>query len=381
MKEALALAGVGYHITILTAIYSDDLYREDLSLLAGQKIRYEIYSDLRQRNFRSFKARLIKRAALYMKKLGIESIYLLGYDAYRLKKTIALRRAGLYIMHQELATVIGSVLVKNQRVAFDMEDWYSEDLLSQAYKTRPIKLLKNAEKTAIETGAACYTTSIAMAKTMQSYYRTLRQPAVIYNSFNYTESIVRQPRQDILQLYWFSQTIGEGRGLEFFIKCMAESTTRCRLSLRGIVTEAYQANLSKLITAKDSIEFLPMLKNNEIQADMIKYDVGLALELEKPPNKYLTISNKLFHYMAAGLPVIASHTMGQLEIARQCPGLIFLYKQNQSHELIEILNIMGIKLQNNELTGLKRKMLEHYRSKFSWQIEVNKLVKLIKTIY
>ncbi|AYL97258.1 glycosyltransferase [Mucilaginibacter celer] len=377
LKEAIALAAAGYDVTIFTAIYSDDLYRQDLSLLTDTGIGYNIYSDLRKQNFSSLKARLIRKFWLFAQALGIESRHSLGYDASRLKKHILAQPANLYIMHQELATVTGSLMVNNHKVAFDIEDWYSEDLLPDARKNRPIKLLKQAEKTAIEKGAACYTTSQAMAKGLQAFYKTVNLPAVIYNSFNANSNTGQNEQHNFLHLYWLSQTIGEGRGLEFFINCMAKSAIKCKLSLRGNVSEAYKSTLNALLSPKDSIEFLPMLKNSEIQTDMARYDIGLALEPDNPPNKDLTVSNKLFHYMAAGLPVIASYTRGQAEIAQQSPDLIWLYKQNNAEELTAILNNLGVKLKAGELNTLKKTVLDHYQLHFDWPIEADKLVNIV----
>lgn len=381
LKEALALVKAGYTITIFTAIYSDKLYREDLSLIAGTGIGYEIYSDLRNQNFAAFKARLSRKFWLLAQNFGIESKYSLGYDAILLKKQILSQTANLYIMHQELATVIGSLMVNKYKVAFDLEDWHSEDLLPQARKSRPMKLLKRAEKIAIEKGIACYTTSHSMAQGLRDFYKTANTPSVIYNSFNANEGVDTPEQHDFLHLYWISQTIGEGRGLEFFIGCMAQSTTKCKLSLRGNVSEVYKVSLNTLLSPKDSIEFLPMLKNGEIQTDMGRYDIGLALEPDNPPSRNLTISNKLFHYMAAGLPVIASYTKGQAEIANQCPDLIFLYKQNQVDELTMILNMLGDKLQSGGLNALKTSVLDFYRLRFAWPIEADKLVDIINNIF
>ncbi|WP_462267071.1 glycosyltransferase family protein [Mucilaginibacter sp.] len=381
LKEAKALADAGYSVTIFTAIYCNNLYQEDLSLLAGTGVGYEIYSDLQKRNLATFKARLFRKLWLFAQTLGIESRYSLGYNPSRLKKKILSRQANLYIMHQELATVVGSLIVNDCKVVFDIEDWYSEDLLPQARRNRPVRLLKRAEKIAVEKGAACYTTSHAMAKGLKAFYKTVNEPAVIYNSFNANSNTGKSEQHDFLHVYWLSQTIGEGRGLEFFISCMAQSTTKCKISLRGNISEAYKKSLNAQLTAKDSIEFLPMLANGEIQTDMTRYDIGLALEPDDPPNKDLTISNKLFYYMAAGLPVIASCTQGQAEIAQQCPGLIFMYEQNQAAELIKILDKIGTISQTGNLNLLKTQVLNFYRSNFAWPIEAAKLVTLINRIF
>ncbi|MBD1394718.1 glycosyltransferase family protein [Mucilaginibacter glaciei] len=383
LKEALALASAGFDVTILTAVYSGDLYNEDMALLHNSDVHYKIYSDLRYKNRSSIKARIFKKlwvaAQTY---LNIESPNSLGYHVSALKKYLSVSKADLLIMHQELATVVGSKMVTKRKIAFDIEDWYSEDLLPNAQKGRPINLLKKAEKKAIEQGACCYTTSKAMASALKIQFNTLKQPEVIYNSFIPSTGIIDHGQPvGFIKLYWFSQTIGPGRGLEFFISCLAQSEFKWEISLRGKIVNGYKDLLNNLMAAKDRIIFLPLIPNESLLDDMTNYDFGLALEPDNPPNKNLTISNKLFHYMAAGLPIISSYNQGQAEIASQCPELIFQYKQGHAGELIGILNELGAKLQNSELNGLKKKVLDFYRVNFSWANEADKLIILIKNIF
>ncbi|MDR6940404.1 hypothetical protein [Mucilaginibacter pocheonensis] len=379
LKEAIALSKAGYSITILTAIYSDKLLQEDLELLNHTTIRLHFYSDLSKGGFNSFMSRLIRKLSVLLKtKLNMESRHSLGYNAIGLKKHIKNHRAHLYIMHQELATVIGSQMTEKYKVAFDLEDWYSEDLLPGARKARPAKLLKQAEKTAIEKSACCYTTSKAMAKGLKTYYKTGNEPAVIYNSFDLiknTDGSVQH--HDRPRLYWFSQTIGEGRGLEFFINCLSKSDCSWELNLRGDISETYSEHLNKLMSPKNQLVLLPMQNNTELIEGIPYYDIGLALEPNDPPNKNLTISNKLFHCMAAGLPVIASYTEGQAEIGLENPEIIFLYKQNDERALVDILNNLGGKFARNELNQLRTEVVKAYQLKYSWEIESKKLVQLI----
>jgi len=379
LKESLALSRAGYEVTILTAIYSNDLLREDLSLIAGTTIHYDFYSDLRSFSLSSFTDRcLIKIFILVQRYLFFESKLSLGYGAERLRHICEKYGASLYIMHQELATVIGSEMVNQYPVIFDFEDWYSEDLLPGARRSRPLELLKKAEKTALQYGALSITTSHAMANALATFYKTDNLPNVVYNTFNMDAAVQKKTRNvGTTRLYWFSQTIGEGRGLEFFISAMGKSTAHWELYLRGNISPGYQIYLEQLVSPKDKLVILPVQKNNEILSSMAGYHIGLALEPNTPPNKNFTISNKFFHYMAAGLPIIASHTDGHAEIGAQHPDFIFMYEQNDEDDLVTLLDNLAAKYGENELNKVRETVLNVYRSRYAWEIEEKKLVRII----
>ena len=379
LKEAVALSQAGYLVTVLTAIYSEQLFKEDCGLIHNTSIKYEFYSDLRKINIRSFTDRLIKKLASEMNALCfIETKFSLGYGADRLLKTCLHHNAELYIMHQELPLVVGCTLLrKKYKVVFDLEDWYSEDLLKQARKKRPIKLLKKSEKFALQQAATCYTTSIAMANELSHFYKTSRKPYVIYNSFNLINKVVNKiSDNDPIRLYWFSQTIGPGRGIEFFIEGMSKSKFSWTLTLRGNIDEQYKYLLTNKASPKDELIFQPLLKNEEILNDLTKYDIGLSLEPNVPPNKNLTISNKFFHYMAGGLPVIASDTLGHKEIGLKHPEFIFLYENDDISSLTELLNTLGRTIAN-DLIKIRPIVAHIFDLHYSWRKESKKLVDII----
>jgi hypothetical protein len=381
LKESMALSYAGYEVIILTSIYSQELLNEDLSLIDGSGIKYIFYNDLRKFSLAVLKTKAVKKVAVFLQsRFGIESKYSLGHNANRLRKICTSLNADLYIMHQELAMVIGSKMASTYPMVFDLEDWYSEDLLEASRERRPIKLLKASEKSAVETGRTCYTTSIAMANGLKDYYKTKQLPQVIYNSFSLTTSLSYETKKsDIMRLYWFSQTIGPGRGLEIFIKCLAKSNAAWELTLRGNINSSYHHYLTTIVSPKDKLVILPLLPNGELLKDMTRYDFGLALEPNVPQNKNLTISNKFFHYMAAGLPIIASDTLGQQEIGNKHKDIIFLYKNDDEGDLIQLLNKIG-PVTKEQLNEIKHRVIDVYKSNYSWEIESQKLTQLLKNV-
>jgi glycosyltransferase involved in cell wall biosynthesis len=315
LKEAIALANSGYELHIVTSVFSTELLQQDRLAIQPYNITLHIVADHSQKNIPSFTDRLITRAGkLLVKKLGLQNPAALGYGHYKYFKICRDINAALYICHQELATYIGNKLIKaGYKVAFDLEDWYSEDLLPDARRSRPIKLLKKIEYYALHNGVYCTTTSKTLAHKLASVNKS-PTPAVIYNIF---------PQQEIaedsktyswpLKLFWFSQTIGPGRGLEGFISLLATFKTGIQLHLLGAVDMQYKSMLTNLLPSQHSIQFHAMVPEQELSDKIATFDIGLALELTQPPSRNYTITNKFFQYIQAGLPVIATHTKGQAE--------------------------------------------------------------------
>ena len=376
LKECIALTKLSYSITILTNVYNASLLEEDYRLIAAHQINYIFYNNLINKNLTSFKNRFFNKVARYVNRIGVENKWALGYAPKKCLAMALAQNADLYICHQELPTYVGTQLIKkDKKVAFDFEDFYSEDLLTKDRKYRPQDILEQAERLAIEKGKLCYTTSTAMASELSKKYRSAQKLEVIYNSFNSFHNLYYQIEKNkkVIKLIWISQTIGPGRGLEKFLEAINNiEKFNLEINLRGNVSNDYKQTLtSLLINPNHKINFLPLLPSNEIQKDLIKYDIGLAMEPNYPPNKNLTISNKAFHYLSAGLPVIASSTLGQLSLKKDFEDGISFFKNKK--ELVEILS----NLEKSELRRKSKQIKSIYAAKYDWSIIEKKLLNLV----
>jgi glycosyltransferase involved in cell wall biosynthesis len=119
---------------------------------------------------------------------------------------------------------------------------------------------------------------------------------------------------DTLRLYWFSQTIGPGRGLEEAVAAAGRAGVRAELALRGRAQAGYLEALQQLAAAH-----APRLRvvhhppaSPDAMVDLARgYDVGLALEQMDVRNRQLCITNKAFTYILAGVAVAITDTPGQ----------------------------------------------------------------------
>jgi hypothetical protein len=121
-------------------------------------------------------------------------------------------------------------------------------------------------------------------------------------------------------LYWFSQTIGPGRGLEPVIDALGKMRTPAHLYFRGIPARGYAVELRSRAERSGVGDRLHL----EAPADPARmaqlaatHDLGLALELNEPLNRAICLTNKAFTYLLAGVPALLSHTPAQDRLAAE----------------------------------------------------------------
>jgi glycosyltransferase involved in cell wall biosynthesis len=161
----------------------------------------------------------------------------------------------------------------------------------------------------------------------------VRRPTVVHNVFP-TEAArgagLESARDGSpgLSLYWYSQVIGAGRGLEDAVIALSMLPEPASLHLRGESDPQFVPRLLALAAergVRDRVHLLPPAPADELVALAAQHDVGLALEIPDTLNRALCVTNKLFTYLAAGVAVAATDTPGQRRIIEQCDDAGFLY--------------------------------------------------------
>jgi glycosyltransferase involved in cell wall biosynthesis len=342
VKEATTLGSAGYDVTVLTLSMTDRFEETDRSLIAPLPFR-RIALDHRQStahwpNLRARGATWLARQLL--RRTRIETASALGPARPLLERARALR-ADLTIAHNEIPLWIAQHLASDgRRVAADFEDWYSEDLTEHDRQTRPLKLLRAAERFALRHASASTTTSVAMAHAMTAAHGG-SLPTVVRNVFPLQQELPRPVDESLPPgLVWFSQTVGPGRGLEFFVSAWNRTQRPSRLTLLGDVSRAFREKLLGLATPerRERITFLPFVSPSELPGTLAAFDVGLALELKEPRNRDLTITNKIFQYLNAGLAVVATPTTGQREVMQAAPDCGVLVPEADPARLTVLLD-------------------------------------------
>lgn len=377
VKESVALSKAGYEVVILTTFTYPDMLEEDLNLLSDSGVVLKGVVNMlptEASKWYRLQQRLVRRLAGEMiGKLHLENVHALGYDYCRNLKAAIREKADLYTCHQEVSTVIGCKLIKKGfRVAFDFEDWYSHDLLPEANRTRPVKILEKSEKFALNNGVFSYTTSQVMAEAMAAFAGS-KVPFVLQNVFpiadrNYLDHQVKdRVDRNMPSVHWYSQTIGPGRGIEFLVQSLEDVSVPVELHLRGNIFQQFGKELERLFPHHKGhrLYLHPLVPHKELLSRIAEHDIGLATEEYQPDSRNLTITNKILQYLQAGIAVVATDTLGQQEVARAAPEAVALFKSHDRSGFSALLNdlIMNpVKLQR-----AKESSLAAAKEQFCWE--------------
>lgn len=341
VKEATALGRRGHQVTVLNVSSRAEYEALDQTMLEGAPFHRITAVDLRPGSSGGFARRLLIRTARQCVGPGLESPWALGPAGPFLRRAARIP-ADLVLVHNELAFWAGCRLLERGRpVAADFEDWYSEDLLPAERRRRPLRLLRRCEGQLLQQASFVTTTSQSLAVALARAYGAAVVPTVIYNAFPLEQRVIpAQPHSGPLSLCWFSQTIGPGRGLEAFVAALGRLSTRPRLHLLGDPVPGYIDQLQSLLPPdrRKQLTAHGSIPPADLPSWLAAHRLGLALEPSQPANKNLTISNKFFAYLNAGLAVVATPTAGQREAMNLAPGAGILLRGWEEPELWQQLD-------------------------------------------
>jgi glycosyltransferase involved in cell wall biosynthesis len=143
-----------------------------------------------------------------------------------------------------------------------------------------------------------------------------------------------------LRLYWFSQTLGPGRGLEDVIHALGRSGVAAELHLRARPIAGYLESLRAL--HRDVAPETAIVHHDPASPDAMvelaqPYDAGLSCEEPTVLNHRLCLTNKIFTYLAAGVPVILSRTPAQALLACDLGAAALSYECGDVNGLSDLL--------------------------------------------
>ena len=348
VKEANTLAAAGHEVFIITILQMPGRELLDASVL-DHRVQLVAAVNLVP-GTASRVTRFMARSRKYLatgliQRTGIELPSAVCHSPERLLKVAARLKCDLYIGHIEAGLWVGRELIRRgYQVAFDIEDWHSEDGLGSARKCFPLKLIASLESFALHHGTFVTTTSGAMAAGLAEHYGA-DVPAVLRNVFPKSEwdNIDRKCLDRIddgrPSLTWFSQTIGPGRGLEEFWAALSGVKFPVQVHLRGNSRPTAINHLKESFpsTHGHTLHIHPPVPHQELLSRIAEHDIGLAIERRDPPSRNLTLTNKIFQYLQAGLAVVATATAGQRELAAQVPEAIEL-ADNHPESLAAAIN-------------------------------------------
>jgi glycosyltransferase involved in cell wall biosynthesis len=304
----------------------------------------------------------------------------------RLARAAAAEAADLYIGHclDALPAAAWAARRHGAKLGFDAEDDHVGEFDEAPENRSHIEVRRRIEALYLPRCRHLTAASPEIARAYRDRYGMTMTP--ILNVFPLAQAPADPPagrcsrRGGPLFVYWFSQTIGPGRGLEPFIQAMGKLRGRVMLSLRGSDFLGYSSRLKALAAdagVADAVRFLPSAPPDEMARLAAHHDVGLAPELLTPPNRAICLSNKIFTYLLAGIPVLLSDTLAQRNISADLGDAARLMELTNPDSIAAALNPWAA--DGDALATAKLAAWRLGQIRFNWDVEKQKLLRKVRT--
>jgi glycosyltransferase involved in cell wall biosynthesis len=386
VKEADALVGAAYRVTVVASRFIEWADMADSEFNDRQWAVHRVAFGRLAGRWTCVTQRLRQElAALVCRWTGLGAAQAFHPVVPALTRAASAVRADLYVAHNlaALPAAAAAARLHGAKLGFDAEDFHRGEYPERARPTRALELTRVLEDRHIP---RCDHLTAASPGIARAYAQAcgVSEPPVVLNVFPRSHAPQHaspegsaRPRPS---LYWFSQTLGPHRGLETVVEALSLCQTRPSLYLRGAPVPGYLSELkdrARHLGISDQLHFLPPAAPSEMVALASVHDVGIASEPGHSPNNEIALSNKLFTFLLAGIPVLASATQAQAEIAVSTPGAVFPYAKTSATALAQQIDTLF--RSPEALEGARQAAWELGQQRFNWDVEQGTYLKLIAT--
>jgi hypothetical protein len=384
VREADALSAAGFDVRVVFTQGPLDAVRSfDDTLLGSRPWRWSAlgWSNSRPRErWDYYRSGVRHRLADLMTRSGVAVPAVVDRAEGRvypeLATLAAAEPADLFIGHYPTGLAAAAVAAGRHRamLGYDVEDLYADTFAPSGGWRHQRDRILDIERRYVPQCTYISAVSEPVALAFVKRFRTA-PPLVVHNCHPWAararlDGQTIERRGPELSLFWFSQTVGLDRGLQDAIRAMRLSNTPIQLHIRGWVSNAVRAELTSLAVALGvgaALHFHLACAPDELLSRAAEHDVGLALEPDDSLNKTLTVSNKLFLYLTAGLAVAATDLPGQRGILASCPGAGAFFRCGDSRALADLL--IAWARQPEALAAAKTAALEAARTRWNAEAE------------
>jgi len=390
VKNADALAAAGYRVHVVAGRNFVPAERLDTEVLAAAKWSHTLINH--RRGAGAAARKICRRLARWLlATVPAKSVRLAARahhaEALHLARVAARQPAQLYFGHCLAGLPAAAFAAGARGVAygFDAEDFHDAETIGLA-EDRVEAAARHRLQSRLLPGSALFTTaSPLISRQYEISYGA--KPQTLLNVFPLAQAPaapvdpgpVSETRP--ARLYWFSQTIGPGRGLEAAIAVLGRMRTPTELHLRGFVAGDYRARLESLAATAGragALRFLAPAPPAEMVHLAADADLGLSLEETRPLNRDLCLTNKVFAYLMAGVPQLLSNTTAQRNLAPELGAAAQLVDPGAVDATARQLDVFLA--DSARVAVARRAAWDLARRRYCWEIEQRDLLDAIRRL-
>jgi glycosyltransferase involved in cell wall biosynthesis len=390
VKEATALTSAGHGVSIVCGCYTSWGRSTDAQLInSAWHVKQVAFGPVEAPRLVYLTQTARRRLARLLARYSFAAPFLIE-PAHApivpgLIRAAAAIPADLYIAHYiaALPAAARAARLHGARYAFDAEDFHSGELPDLPEYKLDRQIVRSIEERYL--GDAVYVTAASpMIAAAYAEAYGIETPTTLLNVFPRANApLPPGPRgkEPGPSLYWFSQTIGPGRGLECAVEAIGRSESRAHLYLRGTPARGFDLALRKLAHSGgvgDRVHFLPPVPPTELERTGALFDLGYAGETGFSLNNSFALGNKLFSYLLSGLPTIASDIPAHRALKTKLDCAMAIFPANNPEALAASIDSH---LCNPQV--LERARAHAWRlgqQKYNWDVEQQQLLSLVSGV-
>ena len=284
-------------------------------------------------------------------------------------------QADIYHFHDPELMPVGLWLrLRGRRVVYDVHEDAPRDILTKTYLAKPVRWLAAAVVECLE-WIAGRTLSGIVAVTRRIAARFPTRKTVLVQNFPLHEELVEQSEvayQDRDPIVAYTGGIAAIRGAREMLEAvdLLPESMEARLTMAGLFSPpAFEAELRQM-PGWSQVDFLGWRSREDVSRMLGRARVALVL-FHPLANHVDAQPNKLFEYMAAGVPVVASDFPLWREIVEGA-GCGLLADPMQPAAVAGA--IRWLLEHPDEAEAMGRRGQEAVRARFNWRREGEKLV-------
>lgn len=371
LREADALHDAGYTVRVVSVRTDASLDEYDAALRRSRGWRLDAVdlTSASATQARRWVASMRLRTAQRMTQAGVGSRRVAAHAAVRgagaLAALAGAEPADLFIAHTQATLEAGRAAADRYGapLAFDCEDLLGDGDTPEALAMRTL------EAATIASCAFVSVPSRAMGARLASRYPVADRLIVLENVPPMVPASLVPPRARVraaaLRVHWFGQTVGLDRGLDDVARATGLLRRPAELHVVGRAHDDVQRALRAMAgPAAARVFFQPRVPPQELMDVVGRFDVGAACERPDHPSYGVTLTNKIFAYLAAGLAIAATDTPGQRELLDDCPGAGTLYPVGEPAALAHVLDRWAS--DRDALVDAQEAAWQAARSRYSW---------------
>jgi len=376
VKEAGTLAAAGFDVRVVATKVAEFVEPRDQAVLSNasfgvHRVAFDDRASWLKERARQIAARLLFASA------PLPALAERAQSAMtrRLEVAASTVPADLYIAHYVAALPAAAAAAKKHGAAyaFDAEDFHPGDAPETPENALDRRLIHDIESRYLP-GAAYLTAASPMIADAYAEAYVVARPKVVLNVFprshappSPTTSGVAAPGPS---LYWFSQTIGAGRGLETAVEAIARAASTPHLYLRGTPAAGYADALrrqAEVLGVGHRLHFLAPEAPASMERLGAEFDLGYVGELSQTKSRQIALTNKLFSYLLGGVPIVASDIPAHRAIAPALGDAMCVFPTGDAASLAAAID--GFILDRGRLAAARRHAWTLGQRRYCWDVE------------